>query len=514
MLARGSRMKSAPTTRDQIERGMLLVKRSLAYWGRALLVFVVGVALAVPFVFTRPRVFKSEEVILYHETIRSSDLTGGEGQSENTARRVGARLREVLMARASLEPIITDNHLFAKPGQTLDRRDLVDAVDDMRKRITFRAREGDTFEISYQGGTAQEAQEVTRRLGECIVQEAATRRSEGANALKEFLQKESDQNNAKLRIDEAEFAKFTSLHPALAARLQGQNPTPSGPQRAASTPSDPILAGLESRAARIDRQLRAAAGQPPPPPKPVPVYTPPPDSPELIAARKDLADKQARYTDKHPDVAAARTRLRTAEAAQAAAVASAEAAHAAAVAAAQVHDDPPPKNAADEDALKKELAELQNQIAWRRAGLTAPKAGADASAPPAPSGEPQLGGDVALEVEFRRLQREVNEGRERQRQLDEKMFKASMTASSVMNDRNVTVSVLDPAYLPTGPISKSRTSLLATLLIVCAALAFGTALLFAKLDDRIYDSFDLNQLDVLPVLGSIPRAPHQLPPKR
>lgn len=113
-------MKSAPTIRDQLERGLLLLKRSLAYWGRALIVFVVGVGLAVPFVFTRPRVFKSETVILYHETIRSSDLTGGEGPSDNTARRVGARLREVLMARASLEPIITELHLFAKPGQVLD----------------------------------------------------------------------------------------------------------------------------------------------------------------------------------------------------------------------------------------------------------------------------------------------------------------------------------------------------------------------------------------------------------
>ncbi|HVH46056.1 MAG TPA: hypothetical protein VM925_27090, partial [Labilithrix sp.] len=317
-------MKSAPTTRDQLERALLLLRRSLSYWGRAILVFVIGVACAVPYVFTRPRVFKSDTVILYHETIRSSDLTGGEGPSDNTARRVGARLRELLMARSSLEPIITDLHLYTKPGKTLDRRDLIDAVDEMRKHITFRAREGDTFEISFQGSTAQEAQEVTRRLGECIVQEAASRRSENAKALKDFLEKESDQNKAELRLKEAELAKFVALHPALAARLQGQPPTPTA--STASPSSDPILAAMEARAARIDRQLRAASGAPPPPPKPVPTFTPPPESAELIAARRDLAEKQARFTDKHPDVAAARTRLRTAEAAQAAAVAAAEAA--------------------------------------------------------------------------------------------------------------------------------------------------------------------------------------------
>lgn len=510
-------MKSAPTTRDQLERALLLLRRSLAYWGRALLVFIVGVACAVPYVFTRPRVFRSDTVILYHETIRSADLTGGEAASDNTARRVGARLREVLMARSSLEPIITDLGLYTKPGKPLDRRDLIDAVDEMRKHITFRAREGDTFEISFQGGTADEVQEVTRRLGDCIVQEAASRRSENAKALKEFLVKESEQNNADLRLKEAELAKFVALHPVLAARLQGQ---PAAPVVAttSSNPGDPVLSSLEARAARIDRQLKTAAGVPPPPPKPIPQFVPPADNPELLAARRDLAEKQARFTDKHPDVAAARTRLRTAEAAQAAANATALEAHNAAVAAANaaVHDDPPPKNAADEAALRQQYNELLNQIAARRAGLAPPKppATADAGAVSGGATDPvPLGGDVGLEVEFRRVQREVAEGRERQRQLDEKLFKAQITASSVMSDRNIQVTVLDPAYLPTGPISRSRTSTLATLLLVCMVLAFGIALLSARIDDRIYDAIDLEQLASLPVLGVIPRAP-QLPPKR
>ncbi|HVH45892.1 MAG TPA: hypothetical protein VM925_26240, partial [Labilithrix sp.] len=178
---------------------------------------------------------------------------------------------------------------------------------------------------------------------------------------------------------------------------------------------------------------------------------------------------------------------------------------------AAAHDDPPPKNAADEAALRQQLAALRSGSGARRAGLAPPKP-TDAGAAPSSSADVPLGGEVGLEVEFRRLQREVNEGRERQRQLDEKVFKASITASSVMSDRNIQVTVLDPAFLPTGPISRSRTSLLATLLAVCMLLAFGTALLSARLDDRIYDAVDLEQLDVLPVLGVIPRPP-SLPPK-
>lgn len=506
-------MNSQPSTRDQIERAVSLLKRSPAFWRRALVVFLVGVLASVPYVFTRPRAYRSETVIMYQEAIRSTDLTGGESSSES-ARRVGARLREVLLSRASLEPIIVDLGLFAKPGTKLGRGELIEAVDDMRKQITFRAREGDTFEISYVGSTPAEAQEVTRRLGDCIVQEAASRRSENAKTLKEFLDAESERNKADLRQKESELAQSVALHPALAARLQGAPTAQPGANTPAPTSSDPVLASLESRAARIERQLRARADNtPPPPPAPRPTFVPPPDGPELVAARRDLADKLARYTDKHPDVAAARARLRVAEAQQAAtnqAAADAFAAQQARAAAAEA-DPPPPKNASDEAALRKELESLQGMIASRRAalrGAAVGDAGAGLATAPAAASDPE----VALEVELRRLQREVDEGRERQRQLDEKLFKASITASSVMNDRNIQVSVLDPAYLPHAPISRSRTTLLAGLLALCFALAVGTAIGSAVIDDRIYDRVDIERMDVLPVLGVIPRA--ALPPAR
>lgn len=511
-------MKSQPTAKDQLDRVLLLLRRSVAFWKRALLVFLAGLAIAVPYVFTRPRAYRSETVILYQETIRSSVVGGAES---DTARRVGARLREVLLSRASLEPIITDLHLYAKPGKTLDRGDLIEAVDDMRKGITFRAREGDTFEIAFVGGTAKEAQEVTRRLGECIVQEAASRRAENAKTEKEFFEAESERNKADLKLKEAELAKFVTLYPALAARVQGLTPpTPTAPTGGGgfvpSTPGDPILANLEYRAARIERQLRAAAHPEAPVPAPKPAtFQPPPESAELVAARRDLADKLGRYTDKHPDVIAARNRLKAAESAQGAANEAAAAAFAAQQAAQAAKDDPPPpKNATDEAALRKELADLQVQIATRKAAGKPLVGVADAAAAVAPGPALDPGSSaVALEVEFRRLLREVTEGRERQHQLDERVFKSAMTASSVMNDRNIQVSVLDPAFLPIAPVSKSRTMMLAALMALSFVVALAIAVLSARLDDRVYDRIDIEQLDILPVLGVIPKA-HQLPPKR
>src|SRR5262249_24671463 len=116
-------MKSRSDTREQFERAMTLLRRSRSFWRRGLAVFFVGICIVVPYVLTQPRSYRSETVILYQETIRSTDITGGEGSGEN-ARRVGARLREVLLSRASLEPIITDLHLYDGSTQ-------LDAVDEM-----------------------------------------------------------------------------------------------------------------------------------------------------------------------------------------------------------------------------------------------------------------------------------------------------------------------------------------------------------------------------------------------
>lgn len=489
-------MSSAPSTREQLERLVALAQRALAYWKRALLVFVVGVAIAVPFVFTRPRSYRSETVILYQETIHSSDVPGGEGNAEG-ARRVGARLREVLLSRASLEPIITEMNLYA---DRIVRGELIGAVEEMRKNITFRAREGDTFEIAFTGATPEEAQEGTRRLAESILRDATARRAEQAKTVKEFLDAESGRNEADLKRREADLAAFVALHPEYAARLRGPaaggtTPKAAPSAGAAGASSDSMLAVLEAQAARIDQKLRAlpsASARPQAPQGPLP------DSPELVAARRDLADKLARYTDKHPDVIAAKNRVRAAEQAQAAA----EAARAAAA------QESAASGGAEEAALKKELGDVQAQIAFRRAQLAKSGGAASATAPvaPRPASGASAPSSVELEVEFSRLLREVADARDRQQKLDERLFRASITASSVTNDRNIQVSVLDPAYLPVRPVSKSRTLMLGALLALSGVLSLAVAVVSAMLDDRLYDRADLEQLEILPVLAVIPPA--------
>ena len=499
-----SKKDDTPKTAAETLEGVLtFVRRSFMFWKRSTLVFILVALASIPGVFMKQRIYKSETVVQYQETIKSTDLTGGEGNGEN-ARRIGARLKEMLLSRASLEPIVKDLPRYATIA---DRRGMQDAVDELRGHISFKAREGDTFEIGFEGVSPQEVQDVTRRLGDRIVQEAATRRAEQGKATKEYLEAQSDQNKAKLRIADGNLSSFLTLHPEfLPLTLPGGGGksvalvvSPTGGATPPPGTKDPVLFQLESEAASIQRQLKAAsAGSGPVAPPPVVAQA---ESAEVAAARKDLAEKRAQFTDQHPDVVAARRRLALAIEADKKNAAPAPA-HVPAGGGNKLSD-------ADRDALEQRLAGLRRSIAARRAGQPPP--------PAAPVPSPSVGAApttsavpgspaVALEVEFRRLQREVEYLKDAQRQLDDKLFKADLNAGANTDNRNIQVSILDAAYLPVHPISKPRSTALATFLAAGIILAVLVALVSARLDDRIYQRADLEVLDILPVIGVIPRA--------
>lgn len=476
-----SRKDSPKTAAETLEALLSFLGRCLMFWKRSLVVFVVVALAAIPGVFLKARIYRSETVVLWQETIKATDIVGGEN-GEN-ARRVGARLREMLLSRQSLEPIVKEVPRFA---QLADRRGMVDAVDELRSHISFKAREGDTFEIGYDAPTPQEAQDVTKRLGDRIVEEAANRRAEQTRATKDYLEAQSEQNKAKLREADAAFSSFLTLHPEyLGENGPGKPRTAAGLGLGAPVPpgtKDPILFQLEVEARSIEQKLKGKAGAADP--------TAAADSPEVAAAKRDLAEKSAMYTDQHPDVVAARRRLAQAQEAAAKKAASPSAA-------------PGSLSEAEREALEAKLASIRRSIAARRAtaGGAAVAAGTDPGAAPAPSGS---GAAIALEVEFRRLQREVENLKDAQRLLDDKLFKAGLTAGASTNDRNIQVKVLDAAYLPAHPSSKPRSTMLLTYFVAGFGLAFVVALLSARLDDRIFHRTDLEVLDILPVVGIIP----------
>lgn len=292
------------TAAEAIENALSFAKRSFMYWRRFFVVFVLGCLASIPSVFMRKLVYRSETIVLYQENIKSEALTGSETAGDN-ARRVGARLREMLLSRASLEPIV---YAFPRYSVIADERGLPDAVEELRKSITFKAKEGDTFEIGYEAPIPEEAKEVATRLADHIVQEAATQRQEQSQATKEYLEAQSRANKIKADQANAALSAFLSQHPEFVRFTLPGAPGAGAPGAAraaeemAAPPAgvDPVLFQMEAEAQRIQRQLVGARSN-------ARV-----ESDETRAARRELAEKKQQVKENHPDLIAARRRLQAA----------------------------------------------------------------------------------------------------------------------------------------------------------------------------------------------------------
>src|SRR5689334_9214862 len=112
------------TAAEMLESGLTFIRRAFAFWKRSMLVFIIVAGVSVPMVFMKARNYRSETIVLYQEKLNKEVVTGGENSNDG-ARRAAARLKENLLSRASLEPIVKD---LPRYNALADRRGMVDAV--------------------------------------------------------------------------------------------------------------------------------------------------------------------------------------------------------------------------------------------------------------------------------------------------------------------------------------------------------------------------------------------------
>ncbi|HEY2902523.1 MAG TPA: hypothetical protein VGL59_18205, partial [Polyangia bacterium] len=255
-------------------------------------------------------------------------------------------------------------------------------------------------------------------------------------------------------------------------------------ERVAANPAE--LAGLEMQASQIEEMISSAASA-----RPLPAAASPADQAAamgrsqaeaaLSAARRDLADKRATFTDEHPDVKAAQRRVQDAEVdvRRANAAISAHPAEAAAAAAAG-EEDPTSRVAA----LRRALQAVRTQIASIRTRQV-PK-------PPVPHASQQ--GAVAVDTEWTRLFREVSEARERQSQLESRQFQTSLFATLASSGEAGRLVVVDPAFKPTRPVAGRRATMAALGGVGSLLLALLVMLALAFLDERLYSTADVHRV--------------------
>jgi hypothetical protein len=495
----------ARTARDRLDRILSIVGRAGRFWAPAMILVVLGTFASLAFAYTRERVYKSETLMLYREGIRSSEL-GEASSGSDPARKLGLKLKEMVLSRTRLQQIIDEYKLYP---DIIEDRGYVDAVDEMRAHIAFRVKDGDTFGLSFEGNNAERVQAITARLAEALIGENSKRRAEQAEVTKEFIDAERSRSEEELKDKESSLSKFLSKHPEFVRESQNTGAAASAlranQQQKGAKPVDPNLLALEREANRLQERLGM------PVTKPTPKKSEPASDPVLLAAKneaeadlhaaqRELSDKLNQFTEQHPDVRAAKSKVKAAELKLKRALDALVAGNAALQ---QRGAEPLEEEATiDRATLENQLKKLNEEIAAsKRKKVQKEEAKPDENA---------VGGAawiVALETEWSQLNRDVQEARARNTQLQEKQFRASMAENAATSGRNAQMVIVDPAYRPTHPSKPSRTLIAASGIIATLFLAFALALGCALLDDRLYDRVDVERLEIGPLLAVVPKPP-------
>ena len=490
--------KAMLAPRDVIRVVISLLRRTLRRWPVMVGAFVIGLIAAVAVPKVMPPVYVSETLVLYQEVIQTENLLGAQQYAMESRRQIGMRLREMLLSRTNLEQIIKVHNLYP---DTVSGRGMIDAVEEFRAKIDCRVRENETFRIVYQAEDPDVVFEVTKALSDSLVEQNRQYRTEQAQATKQFLEAEQKRMAADLSQKEQKLAEFLADHPEFAQDAATSASAAGASVRAAARTSATVDTGvdaLERQARRLRSQLAS------PDPQPVSAFMGPaldPKAAEAIAsaeaaladARRDLQDKQSKYTQQHPDVVEAQNKVRAALARLNQAKAAARPASAPAVEA--------PASTPEErrEELKVQLARVEAAIANAKRGQT-------------PTVEDNTGESsrvVTLETQWASLNRELNEAREQHEQIQTRLFRATMVATVEASGQASQMVIVDEAYKPKRPSRRGakRTGAVAAFIVLMlgATVAFGLGLL----DDRVYEERDLKKLELGPILHVVPRLPRK-----
>jgi len=494
------RLRPAITPRDRLDHVLDYVRRAFRYWWVAAAFVVAGGGLSTFYAVKRAPVYQSQAVLVYQPKIQSVVLGGRD--AETVQRNIGDRYRELMLSRKNLKSIVTDPKISPFPDAA--KQDKVEeAIEDLRSHIAFQSRGANTFRITYGDPDRNRAQKVTERLTSLLIDAEAELRQSAAQETVKFAKQQKSSADDELKKRERAYTEFLNKHPEFT-----QDDAQGGAEGAAirasqkdkdkgQTSANPRERALARQAARIRALLATPPGAPPPrtlarTPEQIAAQQQIDQAQrELTAAQRQLDDARARFTDRHPDVlkaqravAAARARLLEAQAAM------------------PPDADLPNVNPAtiDKDALRKELADIERQLADERARSHQQQ------------GAPVQTSDAAdeivnLETQHKDLKRAVDEEREAVQSLADGVFRAEIAANQQMAENNANLAVVDPAFRPIKPSGKGKKFIVMAGLVLFGGLGAALALGLALLDDRVYRRSDVERLDLAPVLAVIPKAP-------
>ncbi|WP_437878323.1 hypothetical protein [Sorangium sp. So ce513] len=547
-------LSTESTPRERLDRAISVLGRVRMYWRGMAAMIVVGISLALALALTTKRVWRSESTILYRETIQ----TGRDPQSSAArAARLGPKLKDTLIARGTLAGVIEEMGLY--PEKTA--RSMVEAVEEMRNNVGFRAQSSDTYVISFTHDDPHVAQQVVSRLTQILIEDYRRASVGAATMTRDFLRKELAEASAKVEAASRALATFLARNPQFQWGLNDSPyapvPQPLGPPGAPAPapaaarvapaqparPVDPQLAALERQLARVEALLGAARSPGAAPGRPLPQSVVEAQrardaaAAAVASAEMALAEKLTTVTPVHPDAIAAKRRVEAAKGQLAAAEGALR------LVRAGLTDVPRDEAGALTPARRAALEAERSTLLRRIAGLRARGGGAAAGGEgqrPAPARAASGGGRgaasregrgaasgegrgaeqgaeedpeervIELETEWHRLRLDLERAREYLKTVQANERAANLSADAAENKSETELDVLDAAYLPSRP-DRGRGRVFFAGAAVTFFFALGVAGARVLLNDTLYDGGDIHALGGAALLAEMPELPARPP---
>ena len=345
----------------------------------------------------------------------------------------------------------------------------------------------DTYQVSVVDDTPEDAQRIVNRLAQVFVEENGRSREVRAQDTSQFIETQLQASSTRLNALEA---RLRTMKESFMGRLPEQTNANlamvSAMQRQLESNATTMHAE-QDRLSMIERQIEglqqgadsAALGT-----KGTPGETP---SIRVQTLRRELADAQLNYTDKHPEIIRLKDELATAEKA-----AAAERSLPASDRAASLNATPEYRQLQkDREVSRLRIAELQRQQK-------------DISGQVAQY-QTRVEGAPRVEQQMVSLQREYDLERGTYQDLSGKKQTALLDEELQRKQGSEQFAVLVPAGLPSEPFKPKPLRVM--IMAIAAGFVLGGGLAFGReyLDRSVHDARGLRDEFELPVLAEIPR---------
>lgn len=478
---------------------LAMVKRRF-WW--ILIPFVVVSLAGIAIVFQLPKVYRSSTLILLIPQRVPTEYIKPT-VTESIEERIHSITTQIL-SRTNLLTVINEFGLYKEEAGKLSQEEL---IEKMRKNVEIQLKGGqqrgqrtDAFEVFFAGSDPKTVMMVTNRLASLFIEQNLKIREQQAEGTASFLADQLKKTEADLQRQEQEITAYKTKH---MGELPEQMQANLGILQQLQIQYQRVVDGIrsaEDRKVLYSSQLaelrKYAAATRVEEPAPVEELLPSPPASAQEALKENLAKLRAKYTDKHPDVVAARKRLEEAELEQGQGGENKPALPA------QRRVMRTPRAQIGQGELS--IANVLAQMASAESEIRQLRAEEEKVRARIREFEQRIENAPRREQEMTTLTRDYENTKKLYESLLAKKLDSEQAKAMEQRQQGEQFRVLDPAQLPSKPWKPDIMKLVALCLALGLGSGLGVALLLEYMNRSFRDPEDLQAFSGLPVLAVVP----------